>query len=490
MLLSLILIPFISAILSFFISNNNVRRFLLVISSIFHFILVLLIYYTQLSAGNKPQLSGGWISLDPLGFFFLAITSLLFMLTSFYAISYLKKEEKGAKKDFESKYLFYNAPEAIFTGCLFLFLGTMTLVTVSQHFGLLWVAVEATTLATAPLIYFHRHHRSLEATWKYLLICSVGIALALLGNFFLAVSSIKATPHLIINELVNNAGKLNILWLKTAFIFIFVGYGTKMGLAPFHTWLPDAHSESPSLVSALLSGALLNCAFLAILRMHQIFVAAGIETFSRELFIIFGLISMFVAAVFIIGQTDYKRMLAYSSIEHMGIISLGVGLGGIGIFGALLHALNHSLTKSMLFLVAGNILAHIKTKSIIDIKGIAKTLPVSGFLWVAGGLAITGTPPFGMFISKFSILKASINNGNWFITAFFLFILVAIFIGFSTIVFKMSQGHGKSIAKNEDKLSVISPVILCIMILILGLIIPEEMEKIIKSAQIILEGQK
>ncbi len=490
MLLSLILIPFISAILSFLITNNNLRRLLLVISPIIHFILVLLIYFTQISSGNIPELQGGWISLDPLGFFFLAITSALFMVTSFYAIGYLKKENKGAKKDFESKYLFYNAPEAIFTGCLFLFLGTMTLVTVSQHFGLLWVAVEATTLATAPLIYFHRHHRSLEATWKYLLICSVGIALALLGNFFLAVASIKATPHLIVSDLLNNAEKLNILWLKTAFIFIFVGYGTKMGLAPFHTWLPDAHSESPSLVSALLSGTLLNCAFLAILRMHQIFVAAGIETFSQELFIIFGLLSMFVAAVFIIGQTDYKRMLAYSSIEHMGIISLGVGLGGIGIFGALLHALNHSFTKSMLFLVAGNILSHIKTKSIIDIKGIAKTLPVSGFLWVAGGLAITGSPPFGMFISKFTILKASITNGNWIITSVFLFLLIAIFTGFTQIIFKMSQGHGKNIEAKEDKLSIIPPVILCIVIFILGIMLPDELEKIIKSAQIILEGQK
>ena len=259
-----------------------------------------------------------------------------------------RKPAGQARHDDEEELPFVNFPEAVFAGCLLLFLATMTLVTVSRHLGLMWVGVEATTLASAPLIYFHRHHRSLEATWKYLLICSVGIALALLGNFFVAVAARSAGGpmiHLTIDDLVAHAGSLNPLWLKAAFLFFLVGYGTKMGLAPLHTWLPDAHSEAPSVVSALLSGALLNCAFLTILRTHSLLSAAGLAAFSSDLLVLFGLLSMAVAAVFILGQADFKRMLAYSSVEHMGILALGIGIGGAATFGAMLHAVNHSLDQ-------------------------------------------------------------------------------------------------------------------------------------------------
>ena len=223
---------------------------------------------------------------------FLTLTSLLFLASSFYAVAYLRGERDQPRADFEEGFLFSNAREASFTGCLLLFLAAMTLVTLSQHLGLLWVAVEATTLASAPLIYFHRHHRSLEATWKYLLICSVGIALALLGIFFLAVAASSpgtVRVSLVLNDLLLAAPHLNPLWLKAAFVLMLVGYGTKMGLAPFHTWLPDAHSEAPSVASALLSGALLNCAFLGILRIHQVCVASGLADFSERLLLVLGL---------------------------------------------------------------------------------------------------------------------------------------------------------------------------------------------------------
>ena len=194
-------------------------------------------------------------------------------------------------------------------------------------------------------------------------------------------------------------------WLKAAFIFLLVGYGTKMGLAPLHNWLPDAHSQAPSLVSALLSGALLNCAFLGILRGHQIMLGAGLGGFSGTLLVFFGLVSMFVAAIFIVGQGHYKRMLAYSSVEHMGILALAVGLGGAAAFGGMLHAMCHSLTKCMLFLLAGNILARYHTYSSYDVHGLRWTIPVTGALWMGGFLAIVGSPPFGLFVSEFRILK-------------------------------------------------------------------------------------
>ena len=293
------------------------------------------------------------------------------------------------------------------------------------------------------MIYFHRHHRSLEATWKYLLICSVGIALALLGNFFVAVAARSAGGpmiHLTIDDLVAHAGSLNPLWLKAAFLFFLVGYGTKMGLAPLHTWLPDAHSEAPSVVSALLSGALLNCAFLTILRTHSLLSAADLAAFSSDLLVLFGLISMVVAAVFILGQADFKRMLAYSSVEHMGILALGIGIGGAATFGAMLHAVNHSLTKAMLFLAAGNILALYRTKSTTRVRGVLRTLPATGVLWLAGFLAIVGSPPFGPFLSELTILKGVLDAGRPLVAAAYLSALAVVFVGMATIFLRMAYG--------------------------------------------------
>ena len=216
------------------------------------------------------------------------------------------------------------------------------------------------------------------------------------------------------------APHLNPLWLKAAFVLMLVGYGTKMGLAPFHTWLPDAHSEAPSVASALLSGALLNCAFLGILRIHQVCVASGLADFSERLLLVLGLLSMAVAAIFITGQVDYKRMLAYSSVEHMGILAVGVGLGGAGLFGAMLHVINHSLTKAMLFMVAGNLLAVYRTKTAKDVSGALRVLPVSGLLWILGLFAITGSPPFGPFLSELAILKAALDQGRAFVAIAYL----------------------------------------------------------------------
>jgi hydrogenase-4 component F len=356
----------------------------------------------------------------------------------------------------------------------------MTLVAVSQHFGLLWVAVEATTLSSAPLIYFHRSPRSLEATWKYLLICSVGIALALLGNFVLAVAASGTTAgepaELTVAGLSALGPALSAPWLKAALIFFLVGYGTKMGLAPMHTWLPDAHSESPSVVSALLSGALLNCAFLAILRVFAVCASAGLAAFAQDILVGFGLLSMGVAAVFILGQRDYKRMLAYSSVEHMGILALGVGIGGAATFGALLHAVNHSVAKALLFFCAGNILAVYRTKDTRDVRGMLRVLPATGVLWVAGFLAITGSPPFGAFMSEFTVLKGALDQGRWLVAAAYLLALGVIFIGMATVALRMAQGEPPakmgSAARREGWLGVVPPALMAAVALVLGVWVP------------------
>jgi hydrogenase-4 component F len=484
--LLLILVPALAGGIAFFIRADNTRRALLVATAGAHAGLTIAAWFWK----PAPAL-GGWLALDGLGLLFLSITSALFLPVSVYAVSYLRRERHGGIKDIEESLLFDNAPEATFTACLLLFLTAMTLVTLSQHVGLLWVAVEATTLASAPLIYFHRHHRSLEATWKYLLICSVGIALALLGNFFLAVAASKSGGEqipMVFGDLITHAAQLHIPWLKAAFLLILVGYGTKMGLAPLHTWLPDAHSESPSVISALLSGALLNCAFLGIIRTQQVCTAAGLGDFTRELLVGFGLVSMAVAAVFIVGQSDFKRMLAYSSVEHVGILSLGIGLGGVGVFGALLHAVNHSLTKAMLFLVAGNILGAYHTKSTTEVRGVLRVLPVSGVLWVAGLFAITGSPPFGPFLSEFIILKASLDQGRTVVAIIYLALLAVIFIGMVTIALRMAQGAATKEPQREPLIAVLPPMLLGVGVLVLGIYIQPVISELLHQTARALGG--
>jgi hydrogenase-4 component F len=526
MIWALLLVPALTGLTALAIRPNWPRRALLLLAAVAHTALVAACWIQRpLPAVN------GWMAVDAASLLFLSITSVLFLAAAVYAVGYLANESRLAEKgdsphlperpegcfaqmgtvpffrgeerhpDDDEELPFVNFPEAVFAGCLLLFLATMTLVMVSRHLGLMWVGVEATTLASAPLIYFHRHHRSLEATWKYLLICSVGIALALLGNFFVAVAARSAGGpmiHLTIDELTAHADSLNPLWLKAAFLFFLVGYGTKMGLAPLHTWLPDAHSEAPSVVSALLSGALLNCAFLTILRIHSLLSAAKLAAFSSDLLVLFGLISMGVAAVFILGQADFKRMLAYSSVEHMGILSLGIGIGGVATFGALLHAVNHSLTKAMLFLAAGNILALYGTKSTTRVRGVLRTLPITGVLWLAGFLAIVGSPPFGPFLSELTILKGVLDAGHPVVAAIYLSALAIVFVGMATIFLHMAYGpvppsltisasasadnRTASAARREPLWSIAPLMALGLAVLVLGVYVPPQVTDLLNQA--------
>jgi hydrogenase-4 component F len=431
---------------------------------------------------------GGWILLDHASLYFLIILNVLFFAVSVYVPGYLRLErEAGTVKHLEGDFIFAREPESFFTGFLLLFFASANLVLLSQHMGLLWVGMEATTVMCAPLIYFHRHHNSLEAAWKFMLICSVGLGLALLGTMFLAMSVDQKTygevPFLF-NEFMAHSESLDPFWLHVSFIFIVVGYGTKMGLAPMHTWLPDAHSQAPSPISALLSGALLNCAFLGIMRMWQIMNAGGHADFADDILIAFGLFSMFIAAVFLLNQAEYKRMLAYSGVEHMGIMALGVGIGGNAIYGSLLHAANHSLIKSGLFLVSGNILRYFHTRQQKQVTGAMQIIPASSVLWVAGFLGITGTPPFGLFISKFIILREAIDQGHIWLAALFLFLLAVIFIAMMSSMLSMVQGTPPEHIKNpaREHWSLVIPAgALLFLGLALGIYQPEGLVQLLKT---------
>ncbi len=481
MLAALIFLPLAAGMASFFILGDALRRGLLVGTAFVECLLAASFWV------RTPDPLWDVFGLDAPGLLVLSVTALLFLAASVYAVGYLSREDKSLRRDFTQKFHFTNAPEAVFTACLLLFLFAATVVACSRHLGLLWVGIEATTLASAPLIYFHRHRRSLEATWKYLIICSVGIALALLGNFLLDISWQQASDQAVpmtLPALLQNAGAVNERWFKAAFIFIFIGYGTKMGLAPMHTWLPDAHSEAPSLVSALLSGALLNCAFLGIARAHQLSLAAGFGAFSQELFVLFGLVSMGLAAMFIVGQSDYKRMLAYSSVEHMGVILLGVGAGGLAVFGSMLHLVCHSLTKAALFLLAGNILAAYRSQCSLEISGLHRVLPQSGPLWVAGFFAIAGSPPFGIFASEFTVLRGLTADGFGLTAFFYLLFLGVIFVGMANAVLRMAQGEAPARVEpvTEKADSTLPPACLLLAALMLGLYQPAWLRETLQAA--------
>ncbi len=482
--------PLAAGLSAFVTRSNTARRTLLVGQALAHFLLVLSLWVQD----PGPTLFG-LFQVDAPGLLFITLGSLLFLAVSIYSLGYLGAEKQGKREDFQGQGAFINAPETRFTACLLLFESAMSLVCLAGHFGLMWAGVEATTLASAPLIFFHRHHRSLEAAWKYLLICSVGIALALLGTVLLAMSAGggESEASLRLDVLVSRAASLDPAWFKAAFVFLLVGYGTKMGLAPMHSWKPDAYSEAPSLVSALLAGALCNCAFLGILRIFQVACATGDPGFAQDLLLAFGLCSLAFAAVFIMDQGDYKRMLAYSSVEHMGLLAFSLGIGGTAVFGGMLHAVNHSLTKGLLFLLAGNILAAYHTKSCHDITGAVHALPRTGPLWMAGFLAIAGLPPFGLFVSEFTILRAAFEAGRVIPAVACLALLAVIFIGMAQAVLRMSLGPVpagmEGGVREAGPLMWGPPLALMVPCLMLGLYLPGPLVEVLaRAARLFVTG--
>ena len=370
-----------------------------------------------------------------------------------------------------------------------LFIFTMLLVPLSNNLGIMWIAIEATTLISVLLIMLYVKESAIEAAWKYLIIATVGLSLAFVGTIFFYYAGINAA-NLDINDgmnwtvMISNASLFDTTIVKIAFIFILVGYGTKAGLAPMHTWLPDAHSEAPTPVSALLSGVLLNCAIYAIIRFHIISSIAIGPSFSNQLLIILGVVSIGIASASIYFQRDMKRMLAYSSVEHMGIISFAIGIGGIlGIMGAVLHILNHAIVKPLIFFASGTISQKYETKAIKQIKGIIKTMPFTGTLFLLDGLAIIGMPPFNIFMSEFLIISSGFQSGQYLASSIVVFFLIVMFAGFMTHLVNMVFGEPIKEMKKGDlgKLSILPMAILIILALILGFYVPEPLQTLIND---------
>lgn len=415
--------------------------------------------------------------LDSLSAYMLFIITFIGLMAGIYSISYIGHEVRERELSVDRAKYYY---------VLFhIFMFTMLMVVISNNLGIMWIAIEATTLASAFLVGFSENDMAVEAAWKYLIICSVGITLALFGTILAYASSIttlgESSDALNWSTLMANAKLLDPTLLKISFILIMVGYGTKVGLAPMHTWLPDAHSQAPTPVSALLSGVLLNCAMYGILRFHLI-ASITVPGFSSTMLLVFGLVSMAVAASFIIVARDFKRLLAYSSIEHMGIIAFGFGIGGfLGIFGALLHMLNHALTKCLLFFGAGNLLQKFKTRDISGVRGISTLMPVTAVFFIAGALAITGSPPFSIFLSEVTILTGGLSAANYLAVVVYIVLLAVIFAAFMYHVSKMMFGEPtEGVTKGELERSRFLPMgVLLVMILAMGVFIPTQLHDLL-----------
>jgi len=414
---------------------------------------------------------------DSLGAIVMLIIACVGFIATIYSVQYLRQETVKGTIGFTRVRQYFVL--------LNIFLAAMFLAVTASNPVFAWISIEATTLSTAFLISFYNKPSAIEAAWKYLIINSIGLLLGFFGTllYFTSMSSLGENGFVSWQSLLANVAHLDPLIAKIAFIFVLIGYGTKVGLAPMHTWLPDAHSKAPAPISALLSGVLLNVALVVLLRFKIITDAVVGQHFAQNLLIAFGLLSIAIAAFIVLTQENYKRLLAYSSIENMGIMALGFGFGGLGVLGAVLHMIYHALIKSALFLSAGTIFLKYSTTKIAKIKGVLTILPITSIFFLVGFLAITGTPPFGIFLSKMLIVSEGMKIYP-IISALALFLMVLLFIGFFKHVSSMFFSQKpKDIKVGEDNIwLIIPPAISLIIVVILSFYIPPFLSTLINDA--------
>jgi hydrogenase-4 component F len=404
---------------------------------------------------------------DSLNVFLVALTAFVAMTTSMFSRPYMRIEEYHGKLDGRRLRLYHSMYQ--------LFVFTMLLVLLTNNMGLLWVATEAATLTTVLLVSLYRTPASLEAAWKYFILCGVGIAQALFGTILLYMASQKVLgtgiEALLWTNLAGVRSQLEPTVLSIAFVFLLVGYGTKVGLVPLHNWLPDAHAEGPTPVSAVLSGLLLNVALYALVRCKVLTDGALGTPFAGELMMGFGILSVAVAAFFLSRQRDIKRMFAYSSIEHMGLITFAFGMGGpVASFAGLLHMTVHSLAKSAIFFVVGHAAQKTGTQIMDEIRGLVTVSPTVGWGLMLGTIAILGLPPFGVFASEFLIITSAMRQQPWATPI----LLVSLGVAFAAVFRKVQpMCFGDTTARRLPHPPALIPVFVHLgLVLLLGIYVP------------------
>ncbi len=404
---------------------------------------------------------------DPFNVFLVALTAFVAFTTTLFSRPYMRIEQHHGRVN-PARLRLYHSMYQLFTFMMLLCL-------LSNNVGILWVAMEGATLTTVLLVSLYRTPASLEAAWKYFILCSVGIAQALFGTILLYFAAEKVLgpggTSLLWTHLHQVSGQLEPTVLSLAFVFLLVGFGTKVGLVPLHNWLPDAHAEGPTPVSAVLSGLLLNVALYAVVRSKVLVDGALGRNFSGGLMMGFGLLSVVVAAFFLSRQKDIKRMFAYSSIEHMGIMTFAFGMGGpVAAFAGLLHMTVHSLTKSAIFFTVGHASQKTGTQNMADIRGLVEQSPAIGWGLALGSIAILGMPPFGVFTSEFMVLTTAMHEHPWATP----FLLIALGVAFAAIFGKVQpMVFGETNAHRLPHPPALIPVFVHLgIVLMLGLYIP------------------
>lgn len=440
-----------------------------------------LVVVGQVLAEGPQGLAGHWFYVDGLGAVFLALVGVIGFITGLYSVGYMRHELAHGEvtpATLCSYYGFFN-----------LFLFTMLLVVTANNLIMMWVAIEATTLGSAFLVGLYGQRSSLEAAWKYIVICSVGVAFGLYGTVlvFSNAAAVMAQPEgaAFWTVVMQSAHQLDPTLMRLSFVFVLIGFGTKAGLFPMHAWLPDAHSEAPSPVSALLSAVLLNCALLVIIRYAMLVGRSVGPAFPQTLLLVFGLMSIAVAAFFIVVQRDMKRLLAYSSVENMGLIAVALGVGGpLGVLAALFHTINHSLAKALLFCGSGNVLLKYGTRDLDAVKGLLRVAPASGVLLAAGALALGGLPPFNVFVSEFMVVTAGIAAGHGWLMALTLLLLTVVLGGLVRMVAGAVLGASPdAVQKGEPGLLTVLPMALLLAaMLTLGVYMPQPVKQLVSHA--------
>ncbi len=404
---------------------------------------------------------------DSFNVFLVALTALVGLTTSLFSRPYMRIEQHHGKLSVNMLRLYHSMYQ--------LFTFTMLLALLTNNLGIMWVAMEAATLTTVLLVSLYRTPASLEAAWKYFILCGVGIAQALFGTilvYFAAEKLLGAGGNALLwTHLDSVKAHLEPTVLSLAFVFLLVGYGTKVGLAPLHNWLPDAHAEGPTPVSAVLSGLLLNVALYAVMRSKVLVDGALGSHFAGDLMMGFGLLSVVMAAFFLSRQKDVKRMFAYSSIEHMGLMTFAFGMGGpVATFAGMLHMTVHSLTKSAIFFAVGHATQKAGTQLMENIRGLIKTSPTIGWGLVIGSLAILGMPPFGVFASEFMIITTAMHTYPWTTP----FLLTALGVAFAAIFSRVqTMVFGETVGQRLPHPPALVPVFVHLgLVLLLGLYIP------------------
>jgi hydrogenase-4 component F len=447
----------------------------------------------------------GPVSLGNRFFYADALSALVVLLSAFvalacsiYAVGYFRHEDKSGvlqqAEEVGGRFGIDKLREYYTLTPLFVF--SMILVALANNLGILWVAIEGTTLASVFLVMFYGRETSLEAAWKYAIIGGVGLSMALFGTIltYYSAQQVLETDTLAglnWSVLVGNAAQFDKATMRLAFILILLGYGTKAGMAPMHTWKPDAYSEAPIPGAAMLATGVLNCALYGLIRFYILSAKCLGPEFGSPLLIIFGLLSMGVAVPFILVQRNFRRLLAYSSIDHSGIMVLALGFGGpLGILGMLLHMTFHSVTKPLMFFCAGNVQQHLKTDLFQKAKGgLIHSMPLSGAAFLMVTLAVTGSPPFSLFQSEFTILRAGFAGGYFVLAIFFVSFLVLIFSGFLIHIANLVLGEDPGLPPAEPcKWKKISVVGLMAVIVVMGFWIPAPLFRLIQGAVGIVAG--